>query len=114
LNKLDGLPEDAPLCQSLSQRSVASLSNEFSNLLNKAGIDTGKFEANGRARNRKTFHSLRSSFCSDLARRGVPQDLRMLMAGHRTASAHKGYVHQSASDVAARMAPFFQPTSTKP
>ncbi len=94
------------LCPNLREKSISSLSHDFIGLLKKAGIDTGEETVNGRIKRKKGAHSLRHSFCSDLARRGVPADLRKLMAGHATDSAHAGYVHQDANDIAARMKPF--------
>lgn len=101
-----------PLCPTLHQKSVQHLSDEFGDILERAGIDTGKTVVNGRTRRKKTFHSLRVSFVNDLDRRGVPEDLKMELAGHSTKAMSRHYTHRSAEDIAKRMAPYLNQTST--
>lgn len=91
------------LCPGLNGRASSSLSTEFVDLLEAAGIDTGKTEVNGRVKRSKGFHSLRVSFVSWLTRAGVPEDLRMSLAGHTTKKAHKVYIRQDGEDLANRL-----------
>ncbi len=107
-NHIDGLLalQVTTFCRVLKETSLNYLSNEFGNILEQAGIDTGKKEVNGRMRRTKTFHSLRASFCSWLAKANVPEDLRMLLAGHVSAKVNRHYTHQTAEDIAKRLAPF--------
>ena len=97
------------LCPALASRSAASLSVAFAQMMERAGIDTGKTEVNGRVKRSKGFHSLRHSFCSSLAKMGVPEDLRALMAGHSNVKTHRGYVHATAENMAQRLAAFTTP-----
>lgn len=74
----------------------SGLSVAFGKIMAAAGIDRGTLEAaggEGRIFNRKSFHSLRHHFISELERRGVAPDLRMKLSGHTTAGAHGRYVH---------------------
>jgi integrase len=58
---------------------------------------------NGRSQRGITFHSLRHRFVSWLSEIGVPKDIRMLMAGHSSDSAHDGYDHTTIADVLPRL-----------
>lgn len=40
-----------------------------------------------------TFHGLRHTFITWLAKSGVPKEIRMRLAGHTTSDAHDGYTH---------------------
>jgi integrase len=42
---------------------------------------------------KRTFHALRHSFTSALANAGVSPELRMKLAGHKSAEIHRGYTH---------------------
>jgi integrase len=106
------LEADAPVCGELSTRRVASLSATFAALLVSAGIDTKERKLpNDRSQRLIGFHSLRHAFMSWLAAQNVPEDLRCLLGGHNARS-HRGYVHQSASDLSKRLAEFGVVTET--
>jgi len=91
----------------LAGLSAQTLSADFVDILTDAGVDMKeRVLPNGRLQRAITFHSLRAAFCSDLAKRGVPEDLRMLLAGHTKASTHRGYVKQSPEDIRKRLEPF--------
>lgn len=94
------------LCPSLNCQSVEALSAEFGEILDEAGIDTGKHVVNGRTLRNKSFHSLRHAFCSWLARMNVPEDLAMAMSGHSSKRSHKIYVNTDGASLAARMKTF--------
>jgi len=97
------------LCPNLRLCSNSMLSNAFADILDAAGIDCGKHLVNGRWRRRKTFHSLRTSFCMGLARAGMPEELRMLVAGHSTKRAHASYMKHTAEDVVKLTEEFINP-----
>ena len=61
----------------------AGISNEF------AGEKKGK----GRRVSRKTFHSMRSTFVSELANRSVAPEVRMKLAGHKKEEIHSLYTN---------------------
>jgi integrase len=44
---------------------------------------------------RRTFHSLRHSFSSELANAGFSEEIRMKLTGHRSAEIHRKYTHVS-------------------
>lgn len=89
------------LCPSLQGRSSSGrsgLSMEFINaVMRDAGIGTeaGQRTATGKGRkfNRLSFHSLRHTFNSELANRGVPQELRRVLTGHATDEMNDKYSH---------------------
>jgi integrase len=88
-----------PLCPELAGKSSAGksgLSMAFSRRMEKAKISSGSMEASGekgRTFNKKSFHSLRHFFISELERKGVAPDIRMKLAGHTTSAAHGRYTH---------------------
>jgi integrase len=84
------------LCPTLSQVSPdgrSGLSNQFSRLMAKVGIDPQRVKVGKHFFSRKSFHSLRSSFTSALANAGVASEVRMKLTGHRTAAVHQRYTH---------------------
>jgi integrase len=91
----------APLFSTLHGRSSGSaggLSNEFAALMKKAGVLVARGSAKtgkGRVVNAKSFHSLRHFFVSQLASQEISADIRKMMAGHASDSAHARYTHLS-------------------
>jgi integrase len=89
----------APLLPRLSKQSgTSTLSSRFSrSIMAAAGIDAGvareKVGAASKLVAKLSFHSLRHSFTSELARAGVPPEVRQLMTGHATLTSHKRYTH---------------------
>ena len=72
------------------------LSNQFREIMERAGITkriTQRGGRKGRSRSSKSFHSLRHFFITQLANRGVPVDVRKLLAGHSDSKTHAGYSH---------------------
>lgn len=61
----------------------------FAEILRRAGIVEGEGE-------RLTFHSLRHTFVTRLAAAGVPEDVRMRLAGHTNETTHAIYTHDEA------------------
>jgi integrase len=92
----------------LAGMGVATLSKHFAKLCDDAGVDPQPVTLrNGRVHRRVCFHSLRHSFCTWLARKGVPEALRMKLSAHATERAHRGYDHTSALDVHRQVASYF-------
>jgi integrase len=102
---LDELPTNdnpkAPLFPSLYGRksgSSAGLSNEFSRLMQKAGIRPQlgtKKAGKGRRFRALGFHSLRHTFVSRLADLEVSSDVRKEIVGHSSDDIHRRYTHLS-------------------
>ena len=72
------------------------LSQQFVAIMRDAGIVSKSAEAKGKAgrtRLKKTFHSLRHTFISNLANAGVHADIRQKLAGHSDERVHQNYTH---------------------
>ena len=100
LSKLPRGIGKAPLLPHLSTKSgtgKSGLSMAFRRIMEKAGIDAGiaRQRVGGAGRNvsKLSFHALRHSFTSELARAGVAPEVRQLLTGHSDASSHKTYTH---------------------
>jgi integrase len=65
--------------------------------MTKAGINNqakaSKITGKGRAFSALSFHSLRHSFNSEMANKGVSQELRRHLTGHATDRMNDGYSH---------------------
>ena len=89
---------NTPLFPSFARITSAGrsgLSSLFGELLIKAAIDTLPEKLPGQRTFRaKTFHSLRHTFVSMMAKSGVSQELRKELAGHDS-DAHRIYTHHS-------------------
>lgn len=80
--------------QQISGRT--GLSQQFVAIMWDAGIVSKLAEAKGKAgrtRLKKTFHSLRHTFISNLANAGVHADIRQKLAGHSDERVHQNYTH---------------------
>ena len=99
--KADAPPEQIYLCPELQGRSVggrSGLSKEFIEVvMTKAGFaerqNAPKSEGKGRQFSPLSFHSLRHSFNSEMANKGVSQELRRHLTGHATDKMNDGYSH---------------------
>lgn len=71
------------------------LSKIFLKLLARAGVNNPKESTStgGRAVSTKSFHALRHSLASHLARAGVSAEIRMKFTGHDSLNVHAGYTH---------------------
>jgi integrase len=91
----------APVFPSLFGKKPGSgggLSNQFSALMNQAGVvvKLGKEKAGkGRRTRSKGFHSLRHTMISRMADEEIPADVRKAIAGHGSDDIHNRYVHLS-------------------
>lgn len=99
---LEGIAGDTvgPISPTLAAVEVGGrggLSRRFAALMGKAGIASGLSEekAEGKRRNfsEKSFHALRHSFSSAMARGGVAKELRMKLTGHSSSRVHDTYTH---------------------
>tara|TARA_B110000881_G_scaffold124402_1_gene109269 strand:+ start:65 stop:319 length:255 start_codon:yes stop_codon:yes gene_type:complete len=70
-----------------------------------AKVDRGIARAKGKDVARTTaarsFHSLRHTFTSWLAKADVPEEVRMKMTGHTESRTHQKYTHQEISTLRA-------------
>lgn len=81
-------------CDRLRLKSKSQLSQTFTRMLEKAGITNPvTVSASGKNLRSLGFHSLRHSFITDLERKGVPEDVRMKLSGHKSKRIHSGYSH---------------------
>ena len=88
--------DDEFLFPSLAERNASTLSNWFRAIMEQARIenhDIRKGGSKGRSVSALSFHSLRHSFATTLANKGVPEELRMLLTGHTTREIHQRYSH---------------------
>jgi integrase/recombinase XerD len=95
------------LCPSLSKISVQGgngLSNQFSALMKRAGIDRKAVQVAKRRFSKKSYHGLRHSFASALANAGVGADVRMKLTGHRSIDVHRSYTHVELAPLKAAIA----------
>lgn len=106
---LSGLCRSGVLCPSLANLAPDQLSRQFTGICDEAGIDGQEVTLpNGRKHRRVSAHGLRHSFCTDLAKRGIPESLRMRLSGHATVSSHRLYDHSAAMDIYNQVAPYFR------
>jgi integrase len=88
-----------PDLQSKGTGGNKGLSQSFKRILLKAGILKELYQKRkkgsvGRTVSPYSFHSLRHSFKTELANKGVPSDLRDVLSGHAKPSVAEGYVHR--------------------
>jgi integrase len=73
------------------------LSMTFKRIMSAAGVEGGKARERGGSAGRSlsslSFHSLRHSFNSALAKAGVAQELRQKLTGHASAQVNDNYTH---------------------
>ncbi len=91
-----------PVLASKGTGGNGGLSGHFKRLMERAGV-LGKRLRTGTGAGRSTsslsYHSLRHSFTSAMAAAGVPEEVRMLLTGHATKTAHKIYTHHQEGQV---------------
>lgn len=85
--------------------SRSGLSKQFSDIMDTAQIDRAVIRSikDGAARSTASysFHSLRHTFTSWLAKADVPEEVRMKMTGHTESKTHQKYTHQELSTLRA-------------
>ena len=70
----------------------SGLSKQFLAIMRKAGIGNDSVASGGlRNLSRLSFHSLRVSFNSDLHNKGVDQELRKKLTGHKSTAVNDRY-----------------------
>lgn len=100
---------DVPhLCPGLAGRKSNVLGARFGELLERAGC-AGDVVVTPSGRNMRvrTFHSLRCAYITWLAKLGIPEDLRMRVAGHSQKGVHRGYDKTDATGLALLLDPYF-------
>jgi integrase len=98
----------APLFPSLVELEAGgrdALSDQFKGIMKAAKVDRGvtreKGEKVARTTAARSFHSLRHTFTSWLAKADVPEEVRMKMTGHTESKTHQKYTHQELSTLRA-------------
>ncbi len=95
--------DEAYVFPSLAQqagRNISPMSKAFRKLMARAGIrqhiirDRNASGSSGRTVNGLSFHSLRHGFVSCLANSGVPEEIRMALAGHTSREMGQRYTHR--------------------
>lgn len=94
LSKLAG-DSDGPLCPGLASVPVggrSGLSKQFLAVMRKAGIANNAVDTGGQRKlSRLSFHALRASFNSALHNKGVDQELRRKLTGHKSNAMNDRY-----------------------
>jgi integrase len=94
LSKLAG-DSTGSVCPGLAAVPVggrSGLSKQFLAVMRKAGIGNNAVDTGGqRQLSRLSFHALRASFNSALHNKGVDQELRMKLTGHKSESVNARY-----------------------
>lgn len=93
-----------PILPELHDRNTdgdGGLSLEFSELLDKAGVNRMPVEKQGRKQYRKGFHSWRHTFNTWLEKIGVDPATRAKITGHADTKTNQIYSHASAAELAA-------------
>lgn len=106
--RLQNLPVGTFVCPALAGKTAPTLSRQFSALLEAAGVVSPVVTtASSRTYRQFSFHSLRHSFRSWLAKLGVPENLSMQLCGHTSARVHAGYDHSTVLDLHNNVAKYF-------
>jgi site-specific recombinase XerD len=83
-----------PSLAGLESGGKRGLSRQFHQLMTEAGVDPREVtNSAGRSFAKRSFHSLRHTFVSDLANSGLNPEIRRKLTGHKTASVHDLYTH---------------------
>lgn len=91
--------KDAPIFPDLfphARKTDGNTSKQFHAIMKKAEISRdfgGERTGKGRRVSRQTFHSMRSTFVSELANRNVTPEVRMKLAGHKNEGVHSIYTN---------------------
>jgi integrase len=97
LNYLSTFSTEGFLCPALANKGPGGkhgLSEDFKRIVVKAGLDPMVVQGKGtRNFTKRTFHSLRHSFNSNLANAGVAEEIRMKLTGHSSKAVHTQYTH---------------------
>ena len=73
------------------------LSESFKRIVVRAGLDLVIQGKGHRQFTKRSFHSLRHSFTSALAAKGVSEEVRMKLTGHALSDIHRKYTHLDAA-----------------
>ncbi|HOC01273.1 MAG TPA: tyrosine-type recombinase/integrase [Verrucomicrobiota bacterium] len=79
----------------------SGLSMEFSEIMQRAGVEAGQAERTGkRAMSSRSFHSLRHTLTSLMANGDVAPELRQRITGHDSERIHQQYTHHEQRSLA--------------
>ncbi len=96
-------------CEGLQDKKASVLSMQFAKIIESSGVTNDKTKvASGRAFNALSFHGLRHARSSELARLGIPLELRMKLLDHSTKRSAAQYDHSSAAEMSGILAPYFK------
>jgi integrase len=94
-----------PMLAGRETGGARGLSRQFAAIMRKAGIDGTHTRSGGRrAVSSLSFHSLRHSFNSAMANRGVSQEIRQKLTGHASAAINRVYTHHELEPLRAAIA----------
>ena len=87
------------LCPSIARKTPGGkhgLSESFKRIVKRAGLDLMTVPGMGKRNfSRRTFHSIRHTFNSNLANNDVHADVRMSLTGHTTRETNEKYTHRN-------------------
>ncbi len=94
----------APSLAGLPTGGTKGLSEQFSGILDAAGVERTKREkvagSKGQSWTDKTYHSFRHTANTMLAEAGIPYEIRKDITGHSSAAMNERYTHRAASTLA--------------
>jgi integrase len=103
LSKMAG-DSTGPLCPGLAAVPIggrSGLSKQFLAVMRKAGIGNNAVETGGQRKlSRLSFHALRASFNSTLHNKGVDQEIRRKLTGHKSDSVNDRYTRTELATLA--------------
>lgn len=85
--------KQGPFFPSLAGVKKGTLSTNFTRIMGSAGVPRDIAEAGGEVIKRRSYHSLRHTFASQLAEQDIHADIRRKMTGHKSAGIHANYTH---------------------
>jgi integrase len=90
----DSMGEVSPTLAGRKVPGRSGLSHQFMQVMRSAGIDAEQIRGHkSRIFSRRSFHSLRHTFVSQMANAGVAPELRQKLAGHSSGGSHRKYTH---------------------
>jgi Site-specific recombinase XerD len=90
----DTIGEISPTLARKKVPGRSGLSHQFMQIMRSAGIDADQIRGHkSRLFSKRSFHSLRHTFVSQMANAGVAPELRQKLAGHSSGGSHRKYTH---------------------
>lgn len=83
-----------PEIAKITKSGSSGMSTKFIDLMHEAKVSRGKSQTNGERTNyERSFHSLRHTLTTWLAKAQVPPEIRMKITGHKSKEIHAIYTH---------------------